>query len=383
MTRAGIGTQLSAQGSFNRQGQDYSKAARSRIGGAGDYLTDSTSESLTARKVITDFGQTAARLRALSKDLQAASTDKLWTEIQLAAQIKSALLTALKSRSLLAVQQENLQAFKAHLEQVKGFVEVGSRPPYDVTKAEVDVANANVSLIGSESNLRNALSQLRKVVGFNGEMAVGKPSTASLPDALPLDVGSLMDEAQGRPDLQSARIQIEASRARVESARNGRKPTLSSSANYSWNGTTTPLDRGWAFGLSLNAPIFDGKATDFSVRQAKGNVQVSEARHDQLILALRNDIETAVTGIIDSRKRFEATTVLLQQASETLNLAEGRYEAGVGSAIELSDARNSYAGAQGSHYAAYFDTLIALANLDRVLGRFPPEIKGWIAGGTE
>ncbi len=384
-SRATLGTKVTASGAFSRRRTEYARAwANARIPGGTDDLVDSTSESLGARKVLTDFGRTATRLQSLGLDLRGAREDLRWTEVQLAAEIKIAWLRALRAKALLAVQEENLARFQQHLDKVRSFVEVGSKPPYDITKAEVDVANARVSLIGAESAFRNALSGLRKTVGTAEDLtveaadvtveAVDVASRPAIPD---LAIDRLLAEALARPDLRAGRLALEAARSRLREARLGKQPTLSASADYSWSGSVTPLDRGYTLGLSLSAPLLDGRATEFAVREAKAGCDVAAGRLDQLALTLRHEIETAVTGVLDARQRYEAAVILVRQASETLELAEGRYEAGLGSPLELTDARTGFASARGSLVAAYFDERIALATLDRVLGRFPPEMQGW------
>ncbi|HQB84478.1 MAG TPA: TolC family protein, partial [Candidatus Rifleibacterium sp.] len=92
-------------------------------------------------------------------------------------------------------------------------------------------------------------------------------------------------------------------------------------------------------------------------------------------LAVSAELENSITGLTDALERLQATTVLVQQASESLHLAEGRYDAGLGSPLEITDARVEFARARGNHVVAMFDSLIAQAELDRVLGRLPAEYR--------
>jgi outer membrane protein TolC len=65
--------------------------------------------------------------------------------------------------------------------------------------------------------------------------------------------------------------------------------------------------------------------------------------------------------------------VLVQQASESVYLAEGRYDAGLGNPLEVNDARVEYTRARGNYIVSFFDSLIARAELDRVVGDLPRE----------
>jgi len=373
--RAGRSVKVSAGAGWTRRRQEYSRATAGRIGGSDD-LTDSTSESLTARKLLADSGQTHDRVRAAEGSTQASRRDLEWQRVQLAGEIKMAYYQAMQARALIEVRRESLARFEEHLGKVRGFVEVGNRPPYDITKAEADVANARVEVIRAEKNYRNAVANLAESVGFQGGLLVAEASESiALPPAPALDREQLFREAMQRPDVQALAARITVAGHQLSESRKGLKPTLSGSANYNWSGTVSPLDRSWNVGVSLEYPLFDGRLTQHQIAESKSNLQSVHARRDQLELSIQTEMEIALNGIVEAFQRLDAVRTLMQQASETLNLAEGRYTAGVGSPIEVTDARNTYVAAAGDLVTAQYDVLIALARLDRNLGRFPHELK--------
>jgi outer membrane protein TolC len=229
-----------------------------------------------------------------------------------------------------------------------------------------------VALLGAENNRKNALAALAKASGLDHSVVriasetVIMSEVATAPEAL-------LKESLERPDLIAARRQAEAAKLNEKEARMGKRPTLSGSADYSWGGSVTPLDRSYTMGLSLSAPILDGSLTKAQVKDAQGQVMSAEGRLAEQIQSTRAQLEVAINDVEETRERIVATTILLQQASETLLLAEGRYEEGVGSALEVTDARAGYTNARGSHVSATFDHLIALTTLERILGRIPAE----------
>ncbi|OQA07803.1 MAG: Outer membrane efflux protein [bacterium ADurb.Bin374] len=137
--------------------------------------------------------------------------------------------------------------------------------------------------------------------------------------------------------------------------------------------------------MQLSVPVLDGKLTRYSIEEQRNGVEQARASLDQQRLAVRAEIETAVTGVRDAFQRLSASEILLKQAAESLSLAEGRFDAGLGSPIEITDARAAYSSARGSHITAYYDSLIALTTLDRALGIMPAETGGmsaWTAGAV-
>ncbi|HOY68733.1 MAG TPA: TolC family protein [Candidatus Ozemobacteraceae bacterium] len=384
-TRSGMGTKMNVQSAFTRNRQEF-RRARSAAGISGsDDLIDSTSSSVTVRKTLTDAGQTSAKLNAARRDFDATRSARTWDEVTTAVGIKTAYYRALQAMAQVAVQRDLLHSYEVHLEKVRGFVDVGSRAPYDITKALVDVANTKVAVIKAESEARNLLSALAKAVGFEGTIDVAS-QTGFLKLVQPeLDTNRILEEAFSRADLRQAQFKVEAARQRLVGVKRGMNPSLSGSAGYDWNGTVSPLDRSWSAGLQLSIPVLDGKLTRFSVEEQRNGLEQAKAALDQSRLAIRVEVETAITGVRDAFQRLEASEILFRQAAESLSLAEGRFDAGLGSPIEITDARAAYSSARGSHVTAYYDSLIALANLDRALGLLPPEVGGvsaWTTGAV-
>lgn len=370
--RSAMGLKLSADANLIRRRTEYSKALQA---GGLRGLTDSTSDSVSMRKVLNDSGKNREQVRALESNHQASLQERTWERIQIAGEIKAAFYQALQAEAMIRVKTESYQSFISHLEKAKGFVEVGNRPPYDITRAEVDVANARVSLIQAESNFRLARAKLAQAVGFEGDIEIASlPAMASSTTTQPaVESAVLQQAALARPDLTAASFQVKSAEHQVSQAKKTLKPTLSGAAGYDWSGSTTPIDRSWSVSFNLNLPFLDGKLHTYQRREAEGSLESARARLDSLRLNVRTAVETAITNVTDAFKRLEAAEILMRQASESLHLAEGRYDAGIGSPIEITDARTSFTNAQGTLATTYYDTLIALSRLDLALGKMPPE----------
>ena len=340
-----------------------------------DATTDSTSESVSASKLLFDAGQTSLQKKAAGESLAAAKARRDSTLTELAADIKAAFFRAQQATELLKVREETLEGYERHLEKVESFVEVGTRAPFDITRAQVDVANARVELISARSNLKVALAGLARAVGLSETIDIARYEDFRQPNGLIADKDELLNEAMSRPDLKAAGFQVKAADLRLKEARLGRSPSVSASADYQWSGTVSPLDRQWGMGVSMSWPVFDGAITRAQIDSARSNLENNAAALENSKLAVNAELENSITGLTDALERLQATTVLVQQASESLHLAEGRYDAGLGSPLEITDARVEFARARGNHVVAMFDSLIAQAELDRVLGRLPAEYR--------
>ncbi|MDD3146024.1 MAG: TolC family protein [Candidatus Riflebacteria bacterium] len=358
-----------------RAGWNHSKIDAARGRNLADPTTDSTSESVSASKLLFDSGQTALQKKAARESLAAASSKFTATLTEVAASIKAAFFRAQQAMALLQVRQETLEGYERHLEKVESYVEVGTRAPFDITRARVDVANSRVELISARSNLKVALANLARAVGLQNSLNIAPYEEMVQPANLHEDKNQLLQAAMNRPDIRAAQSQVKAADLRVREARLGHSPSVSASADYQWSGTISPLDRQWGMGVSLSWPVLDGAITRAQIDSARSSLNNTEASLENIKLSVSAELENSLTGLTDALERLQATTILVQQASESLHLAEGRYDAGLGSPLEITDARVEFARARGNHVVAFFDSLIAQAELDRVLGRLPPEYR--------
>ncbi|HNX74377.1 MAG TPA: TolC family protein [Candidatus Rifleibacterium sp.] len=358
-----------------RAGWNHSKIDAAKGRNLADPTTDSTSESVSASKLLYDSGQTALQKKAARASLSAAGASLDATRTDLAAGIKSAYFRAQQAMALLQVRQETLEGYERHLAKVESYVEVGTRAPFDITRAQVDVANARVELISARSNFKVALANLARAIGLETVIEVAPYSEETAPANVDGDHEKLLADAMSRPDVKVAMHQVAAADYRVKEARLSRSPSLSASADYQWSGTAAPLDRQWGMGVSLSWPVLDGAVTRAQIDSAKSSFESSAAGLENVKLSVTAELENSLTGLTDALERLQATTILVQQASESMNLAEGRYDAGLGSPLEITDARVEYAKARGNRVVAFYDSLIAQAEVDRVLGRLPAEYR--------
>ncbi len=337
--------------------------------------TDSTSESLSVAKTLYDSGQRQLSEKSARESLAAAEARYESTLTEVAANIKAAFFRAQQAQALLLVRLETLAGYERHREKVESFVEVGSRPPFDITKAQVDVANARVDLISARSQLKVTLANLTRAIGAKAGISITGFEHIDLPGITANSKDELLQEALQRPEVRSADFQRQAAVYDVKNARSNLKPSLSASADYRWSGNTTPQDRQWGMGVNMSWPIFDGSINKARIDSAKSQLDNSTASLENLRLSVTAELENSITNVSDAVERYEATNYLVQQASESLHLAEARYDAGLSSPIEISDARIEFTRARGNQIVSYFDGLIAWSELDRILGRLPAEIR--------
>lgn len=335
--------------------------------------SDSHSESVSISQKIYDFGRSSLQIKQARESLKAAKKNRETALIELASNIKTMYFKAQQAQCMLQVKLDTLAGYERHLDKVESFVEVGTHAPYDITKAQVDVANARVDLISAKNNLNQALVNVGNAIGIEGPIHIAAYEVQTLPELDENAKVEFVKIALERPDVKAAESNVKSARFSVREAKCSLKPTISSNAGYSWNGTSTPQNNGWSVGLGVSWQIFDGRNTKASINRAQSSYERSKASLDNLKLNIDKEVENAVNDIVSDVQRVKAYEYVVRQASESLNLAEGRYDAGLSSPLEVTDARVDYEKAEGNFISAYFDCLIAQTTLDSILGKMPPE----------
>ena len=175
---------------------------------------------------------------------------------------------------------------------------------------------------------------------------------------------------KARPDLLALARQIDAQELTTGSIKGGYAPSLSASAGLTESGPALDsLNWGFRGLLSMNWQIFGGGITDAQVREARANTAVLRAQYELARQQVRADVEQARLGVRAAKAAIEATHEAAVNARVRLNLAEGRYQAGVGSVIELGDSQVALTAAAGQEVQAVFNLATARARLLQALGQ--------------
>ena len=125
-----------------------------------------------------------------------------------------------------------------------------------------------------------------------------------------------------------------------------------------------------SIGLTSSVNIL---STKYQIDNGKLQVQLAE---NDLNLAKQNlyfDVQNAYINMIQLERQIPLMAVSVRQTLENFELADGRYEVGLGDYIELQDAKVNYNNAQNNYVQAVYNYNVARANLERLIA-LPQEI---------
>jgi outer membrane protein len=322
----------------------------------------------TGSQLIYDFGKTSSRVGANTDFVEASEQDFRSAHDNVIMNVQLAYFTYLQAKSVVTVNQEAVEQATRHLAQARAFYTVGRRPQFDVTRAEVDLANANVNMIRARNGMQVARVQLNNAMGVHPTHPYEvSDSLGTGPVALNLD--SVRSVAAGnRPDLLSAKARLTGFESLTSAARSQHLPTLSATGAYNWSGFDVRLYPRWNAGLSLTLPIFQGFSINAQVQQAEAAAEIARANLSSLTQNVMLEVEQAYLGVTEAQERMGATAKLVEQAEQNLNLAERQYAAGVGTALDVTDAQLTRSNARITNIQALFDYNSSLARLQKAVG---------------
>ncbi|GAB4411595.1 MAG: TolC family protein [Thermodesulfovibrionales bacterium] len=331
-------------------------------------LFNSYSTGVTLNQNIYDFGKTSTQVEIQRLNLDSSRSDLENVSDQVILNVKQAYFGVLQAKRNRTVAEEAVKQFQLHLEQAKGFYEVGTKPKFDVTKAEVDLSNAKLNLIRAENALRIS------VVNLNNAMGVPDAPEYTLEDTLSFQKYEITFEDalsrayENRPDLKSVVARRQAAESSIELAKRGYYPVLTGTAGYNYAGNDFPLERGWNIGATLSFPIFSGFLTKYQVEEAKANLNVLKANEESIRQTVFLEVQQAFLNLKEAEERIPTAELTVKQAEENFEIATGRYAAGVGNPIEVTDAEVVLVNARTAYIQALYDYKVAKASLEKAMG---------------
>jgi len=353
------GRSRSSFSSFDTNGSSF---------GTTDGSFDEYSTGFNLSQTIYDFGKTPAQVKIQKYNLDSSRSDLESVLNQVVFNVRQAYYGVIQTKYNRLVAEDTVKQTQQHLEQAKGFFEAGTRPKFDVTKAEVDLSNAKLNLIRAENAFKISIVNLNNAMGIPNAPEYMLSEDISFSKYEITFEDALENAYKNRPDLQSVLAKKLASVKSIELAKTGYYPVLSGNASYDWSGESFPLEHGWVAGASLSFPIFSGFLTKYQVEEAKANLNILKANEESIKQTIFLEVQEAYLTLRAAEDAIPTAKLGVEQAQENLDIANGRYAAGVGNPIEVTDAEVGLANARTSYIQALYADKVAQASLERAMG---------------
>ncbi len=283
----------------------------------------------------------------------------------------------LLAQELVKVTDMAVKQAEAHVKMAQDLVDAGTATNFDLLRAKVQLANIRSQYIKIQNVLKLAKDGLNNTLGMNldanfilkGEF-VYKPIDVDLDNLLKLAMVN-------RSEIKQLQIQEDMAKKIVSIVKAGNKPNIAFVGNYNYQSSADTFGDAferdnwkntWNVTFALSMPIFDGLATRSRVKQAKSTVRQIELGKEQLINGITIEVRSAYSKFVEAKELLKAQEETVQQAQESLRIANIMYKNGMITTVELMDTELAFTQAQTNYSNALNDYVIAIASLEKAIG---------------
>ncbi len=309
--------------------------------------------------------------RSAQSDARAASSEEALAAEQVSGAAALAYIESLRARRTIVAAQAGEDLAVQLMTLAREEKKAGAAAGIDVARAETREAEERLRLLDAKTASNDADLRLKRLLG----LAMGEPVV--LADLLTtVSTGSWREaDAQtaafaGRWELKVASARLESQDDAVRAAKLERLPTVTAAGDVGLSGVkpnSTARTTG-SLGVGLSLPIFDGRRAEAKTREAKSSQDEASERLSDMRLQVEEDVRHSLDTLDESAERAQTAALAVTLAERELELARGRFSAGVGDNVEVVDAQAKVARDEDAQTAALAGLWSARVNLALALG---------------
>lgn len=358
----------------------------SRIGAGSltaSRLFEHAGAGVTLSQLITDFGRTTNLVASSKLTEKAQNASALATTEDIVLATDQAFYNALEAQALLRVANQTVTTRQSVEHQVDELTKSKLKSTLDLSFAQVNLSQAKLLQLDAQNNVDSTIAALTAVLGFDKEVHYELVEEDSELPSPPPDIDVLTKTAlQQRPDLQALMYGQQAADKFRRAQHDQLLPTISALGvvgvipvrpdcidgcfpNYfisSWYG---------AVGVNMSIPIFNGFLFSSQAAEAKYRANAAAESTRDLRDRVVRDVRTAWLSATTAFQRVSVAQELAKEADLSLNLAQGRYQLGLSSIVELSQAQLQQTGAAIGYVNAQYQYRLSLSTLNFETGTQP------------
>jgi len=294
---------------------------------------------------------------------------------QLIFRVKAAYYEMLRAQGNQGVAQSAIDVAQTQLKDSQARLRAGTAPKFDVTRIETQLSNLNQALLQAKNRVGLARVVLNRVMGIDTTSPTEVVKSETKVEPTEVDVRARTQEAYDkRPEVKAAVTAIELNEKNVKFQRTEIMPSMSANAVYDYNFRPTgfsTVNMSWIATFAVNIPIWDGGVTKAKVDQAHADLQNSRDSLGRLKLTVGSEVAASALNLSEATQRVATTAQGVDLAKESLRLSQVRYEAGISTLVEATDAQSALTLANFNYVQAEYDYALAVAELERSTGTQP------------
>jgi outer membrane protein len=316
-----------------------------------DQTTGSMSTGVSSSVTLFNGGQNVANLRAARLGEEASTQDLARTQQTVVFTVASNFLELVAQQEQLRVQQQNLAALQQQEEQIKRFVDVGTRPISDLYQQQASVAASRASVVETQRALElakvNLIQTLQLDAAGNYEFVPPAVNTVDVNRQYNLDTLVARAYAQ-RSDIDADEARVGAAEQDVKAAKASKWPTISVSAGYN-TALSSASDlsvadqlnqrRGGSVGIGVSIPLFDRGSADLATQRAQIQADNARLALEQQRQQVAVEVRRAYLDHRAAQERLAAAQAQQLAADQALAATRERYRVGAATLVELTQSQ--------------------------------------------
>ncbi len=356
-------------GSFTgAQAQD---ATRIAAGGLNNPLIlDRFAFGFSASQMLTDFGRTSTLTASATLRVDSQQQDVVARRASVLLEVDRAYFNALRAQAVLRVAQQTVATRQVVVDQVTALASTGLKSTLDLSFARVNLSEAQLLLLQAQNDVQAAYAGLSAALG-TAQAATYELTDEPLPEAPAAESTLLVAQAlRDRPDIARERFaqQSEAKFAEAERALWFPTVSLIGAAGLTPYHPIGLTNQYAAIGVNVTVPLTNGNL--YSARRAEATLRASAEQ--QMLQDSENrvsrDVQIAWLDARTAYQRLDLTNQFLTQATDSLDLAQQRYNLGLSSMVELTQAQLNETRAQIEQATARYEYQARSATLRFQIG---------------
>ena len=292
--------------------------------------------------------------------------DKAKAQVKLDAM--TAYFTVLQTGNLVEVNRQTVANLDEHLNSIQAKYDAGVVAKADVLRSEVELANARQNLIKAENNYDLAKNSLLNTMMLDASADLALTETLQYaPYEKTLDDCLVLAE-KNRPDFAQADATVTMAATGIDLAKSGRLPSVSLSASNGWSEGVLPASDNWSVGVSASWNLFDAGVTGAKVKQADTSLTKAQEQARQTKTGGLLEVRQNYLSMAEAQKRLDTNAVAVSKAEEDLYIAKEKYNAGVGTNLDVIDAQLALTQAKTNRIQSLYDYNVSMAKLNKAIG---------------
>ena len=377
------------------------------------------SKTSTARvslnQLIYSFGKVFSQVK-MQKFYKIAAEYDLQTAILNATnRVKSAYYAVLAAKANVDIQKANVQVNERQYDRTKAFFDEGLVSKIDLVNQEVYLSDAKIGLVSAENLYQNSIVNLNNAMyvvnapeynienteTFNFKNNYAEINLLNVANTTTKEDGTVepknavlttqvektnildnykftkypytLDESverayKNRPDLLSMQATKDAVNEALKYTKKSYLPNLTGSVGYNWMNNSHYSSNGISLGAYLSMSNLNVMDTNLRIKESKAQLEIANQNVELVKQNIYFDVQNAYINMIQLEKNIPLLQTKVKQTLENYELADARYEVGLGNFIELQDAKENYNNAQRDYVQTIYKYNVALTDLQTAMG---------------